>query len=210
MQEQSVVVDGVQPLSRRRVSTLLLAVALIATLVLGASLLGIGHSKVVASAAVAKPHSLGQTQDSLAVAGIPGDGTAHATTDIEVLSWQWGLSTPGATATGALKSGRANFQDLSITKFVDKASPLLFQACAGGQVIKTVTLYVMPKAGTAGDSSQVSLTNAHCGQVSNSNGGDRPTESISFTYQKITFDYKTAATGHVSHMGWDLAQNKKV
>ena len=53
--------------------------------------------------------------------------------EIEVLSFSWGVTNTGVIAAGGGGgAGKATFQDLSIVHKIDKASPLLMQACATG------------------------------------------------------------------------------
>src|SRR5919197_1518553 len=63
----------------------------------------------------------------LHVDGIKGESRdAQHKDDIDVLAWSWGASNSGsAHMGGGGGSGKVNVQDLSITKYVDKSSPLL-------------------------------------------------------------------------------------
>src|SRR2546421_854972 len=66
---------------------------------------------------------------------------------IEVLHWSWGLTQSGTTHTGAGSgAGKVNVQDLSFTKFVDTASPVLLQKCCDGTPFTKATL-TLRKAG---------------------------------------------------------------
>jgi type VI secretion system secreted protein Hcp len=61
--------------------------------------------------------------------------------EIEVLSWSWGVTNAGAKgAGGAGRGGKATFQDLSFTHKIDRASPVLMQACATGVHLKEATI----------------------------------------------------------------------
>lgn len=64
--------------------------------------------------------------------------------EIVVFSWSWGTKTGAAAATamGGRAPARPSFQDLSITKRVDRASPLLMRSAATGQHIKDSILTV--------------------------------------------------------------------
>src|SRR5450830_1114992 len=53
--------------------------------------------------------------------------------DIDVLAWSWGMSQSGTTHMGGGGgSGKASFQDISFTKYVDSASNALMFALARG------------------------------------------------------------------------------
>ena len=61
--------------------------------------------------------------------------------EIEVLSWSWGVTNAGDDAGGSGGGeGKATFHDLSFTHNIDKASPVLMQACATGVHLKEATI----------------------------------------------------------------------
>ena len=61
--------------------------------------------------------------------------------EIEVLSCSWGVTNAGSMAHGSGGGeGKARFHDLSFMHNVDKASPVLMQACATGAHIKEATI----------------------------------------------------------------------
>ena len=70
----------------------------------------------------------------LQITGIKGESTDDKHKDwIEILSFNWGVSqmaSASQSTSGGGTSQRAAFQDLSIVKMMDSASPLLFKACA--------------------------------------------------------------------------------
>src|SRR3954454_25208817 len=57
--------------------------------------------------------------------------------EIEVLSYSWGVNNAGSMAHGGGgDEGKSTFQDLTFVHKVDKASPVLMQACATGVHLK--------------------------------------------------------------------------
>jgi len=67
--------------------------------------------------------------------------------EIDVLSWTWGVSNMGsAHVGGGAGTGKANVQDLSFTKWMDKASTPLLLACCSGKHFQEASL-VICKAG---------------------------------------------------------------
>src|SRR5580765_1034169 len=61
--------------------------------------------------------------------------------EIEVLSYSFGVSNAGSMSYGSGGGeGKATFHDLSFTHKVDKASPVLMQACATGVHLKEATI----------------------------------------------------------------------
>jgi type VI protein secretion system component Hcp len=86
------------------------------------------------------------------------------------------------TLTSGMATGKRMHKPLTITKELDKASPLLAQACASGQHLKEVDVALASKPGGFYKLTDVLISSD---QKSASSGGDRPMETISFTYQKI-------------------------
>ena len=60
--------------------------------------------------------------------------------EIEVLSWSWGVTNAVTLAGTGAGQGKAHFGDLSLTHKIDKASPVLMQACATGVHLKEATI----------------------------------------------------------------------
>lgn len=68
--------------------------------------------------------------------------------EIDVLAWSFGVSQSGTTHMGqGSGGGKASFQDLSFTKYVDKSTPVLMLHCANGKHIPEATLYCRKAAG---------------------------------------------------------------
>src|SRR5262245_23407846 len=61
--------------------------------------------------------------------------------EIDVLSFSCGVDNAGSSATGGGAGvGIASFHDLTFVHKIDKASPILMQACAGGDHFKDATI----------------------------------------------------------------------
>jgi type VI secretion system secreted protein Hcp len=134
--------------------------------------------------------------------------------DIDILAWSWGMSQSGSTHTGGGGgAGKANFQDISFTKYVDSASQALMGALAKGSHIDKVTLLVR-KAGEGQhvyiqiDLEEVIVTSLSTG---GSGGEDRLTENVTLNFAKVAFDYhKQNDKGAVASAGifkWNIAEN---
>ena len=68
--------------------------------------------------------------------------------EVDVLNWSWGMSQSGNMHMGGGGgAGKVNIQDLSLTKYVDKASPNLMMHCASGKHIDKVKLTVRKAGG---------------------------------------------------------------
>jgi type VI secretion system secreted protein Hcp len=82
--------------------------------------------------------------------GIKGESTdSKHKGDIEISSFSWGVSNSSSigSATGGAGAGKTTIQSFSITKVLDKSSPLLLQAAASGKHLKFAELLFARKAG---------------------------------------------------------------
>ncbi|MCU0886170.1 MAG: type VI secretion system tube protein Hcp [Beijerinckiaceae bacterium] len=136
--------------------------------------------------------------------------------DIDVLAWSWGCSQSGTFHQGGGGgAGKANVQDISLTKWIDKASPKLQLACLAGTHITECVLNVRK----AGDKPYVYLkiTMTKCLITSVSTGGsggeDRLTENVSINFAKVKVEYfEQTDTGSVNAAGdftFDIEANAK-
>ena len=135
----------------------------------------------------------------------------------DVLAWSWGMSQSGTMHVGGGGgAGKANFQDLGITKWVDKGSVTLMQHCAKGTHIESANLIVR-KAGDKPleyiklDMKELIVTSVSTG---GSGGEDRLTENVSLNFRewKMTYtpqDDKGAGGGAVD-FAFNIAKNISV
>lgn len=153
----------------------------------------------------------------LQITGIAGESTeAKHKNWIDVLSWTWGETNPGAFAPGGGGgAGKVQMQDFQFTTQVSKASPALFLACASGQHMKEAKLAGV-KAGAMQQEfltwtfSDVLVT----GYQTAGTEGDLVMDSVSLTFSKVRVEYKAQkADGSLDTAvtaGWDQKANKKV
>ena len=94
--------------------------------------------------------SFGPFEIFLKLDGIDGESQVSGhENEIEVLSWSWGATNAGTTASGGGGgAGKASFQDLHFTSSVHKGSTQLFLKCATGEHIKFGVLTVRKAGGT--------------------------------------------------------------
>jgi type VI secretion system secreted protein Hcp len=128
----------------------------------------------------------------------------------DVLAWSWGMSQSGSFhAGGGGGAGKANFQDISFTKYIDKATPALMIAVAKGSHIEECKL-TCRKAGE-GQQKYIEMTLKKCIVSSLSTGGsggeDRMTENVSLNFAEVTFEYFTQNEKGVTASGGKLAWN---
>jgi type VI secretion system secreted protein Hcp len=109
--------------------------------------------------------------------------------ECDVLAWSWGMSNSGTV--GGIGTGKVNIQDISITKYVDKASPQLMLACAKGTHFTRATLFLRKAGETKQHFMVITMDEVMVTSLSTggSGGEDRLTENISLNFGKITVDY---------------------
>jgi len=159
------------------------------------------------------------TEMYLKIAGVDGEAEHEDHKDeIEVLSWSFGASNSSSIGTGGgAGAGKANLSDISFTKWVDKSSPLLFQALCAGEHYDEATLALYKVGGEGGRIKylEMKFNNTMLTSLSVGGGGgeDRLTESMSLGFEKVVLTYTTqkidgTAGGDVVG-GWDIKQNRK-
>ncbi len=112
--------------------------------------------------------------------------------EVEVLSYSWGVSNAGSMAHGGGGGeGKATFHDLSFVHNIDKASPVLMQACATGVHLKEATI-THRKAGKGQQEYLViKLNDIIVTSVSHGGSGDTAgVESVSLAFAKVALEYK--------------------
>src|SRR5258708_8818085 len=151
------------------------------------------------AAAIAASLSLASAPPTLAdyflkIDGIEGESTAKGhEKEIEVLSWSWGVSqsSPSSSASARGSSSRPCVNDISFTKLIDKASPLLMADAVMGMPLPRA-LFTARKAGSAPveylklELKNILVSSYHGG----SSGGDGfRTEEGSFQFGAVTVEY---------------------
>jgi type VI secretion system secreted protein Hcp len=110
--------------------------------------------------------------------------------EIEILSFSWGveqtISRESASGAGA---GKVTIKDITITKHVDKSSPMLMNACATGQHIKTAQLEVVGKSRSQSLDLFLKLEDILVSSVQLHVNTDSPMEVISLNFTKVEEDY---------------------
>ena len=146
----------------------------------------------------------GETHDSL------GNGTAA----FEIKDFSFGVENPTTigSATGGAGAGKAQFNELVITKHVDKASPAFFKNCVSGAHYKDVIITL--RTGTGNNTTTfltytfetVFITGI---DTNGTNGGDIPTEKVTFVYGQLAIKYTAQNATDSGQFGWDQIENKE-
>jgi type VI secretion system secreted protein Hcp len=152
------------------------------------------------------------------ITGLAGESTDKThKEEIDVLAWSWGASQSGTTHAGTgAGAGKANFQDISFTKWIDKSSPLLLMSVATGKHITDATLVVRKAGGTPLEYLKIKMENILVSSVSTggSGGEDRLTENVTLNFAKFDLEYiqqKPDGTGAPPVIAkYDIAANTKL
>jgi len=137
---------------------------------------------------------------------IPGESSdKNHNKEIDILSLSWS-SAMQSSRDGA--AGKASAEEFSVTKYIDKATPKLFESLATGKHIEEATLVVRKAGGNPVEYLKYTLRDIMISSyTTGSSGEDRPTESISFNYGKIEVEYTElnpdGTPGKVTVRGWD-------
>jgi len=115
--------------------------------------------------------------------------------DINVVTWQWGLSAPTAVGT-TQATGRRVHEALVVTKHLDSASTRLMSALAVNEELKSVKLSLR-KAGLGSDDFfTIELEAARVASLHiETDGGGGVHEVVKFVFQKIAVTYQPQLTG---------------
>ena len=151
----------------------------------------------------------------LKIEGVDGESVIQDHEDeIDVLAWSWGMSQSGSMHVGGGGgAGKVNIQDVSLTKYVDKASPNLMRACCDGEHLPEATLTIRKAGKDALDylkikMSPVLVTSLDTG---GSGGEDRLTENVTLNFAKVEVGYtpqKQDGTGDAEiSLIWNIEKN---
>jgi len=151
----------------------------------------------------------------LEIDGVKGESVDKTHKDkIDIMSWQWGIANSGTFHHGSGGgAGKASFQDITITKFVDAASPNLMTFCANGKHF-TKGKIIVRKAGEKPleyltiEFEKVLVTSYSTG---GSGGQERLTEHVTLNFAQVKVEYTTQSEkggkGTPHAFSWNIAQN---
>lgn len=131
--------------------------------------------------------------------------------EINILSLNWSSALESSRTGG--DAGKASVEDLSVTKYIDKATPKLFESLATGKHITEAKIVVRSAGGNPVEYLKYTLKDIMVSSYSTgSSGKDRPTESVSFSYGKVEVEYTElnpdGTPKQVIVQGWDAVKKQ--
>lgn len=135
--------------------------------------------------------------------------------EIDVLAWSWGASQSGSFHVGGGGgAGKANFQDISFTKYLDASSPELLKALATGEHIDEAVLTVRKAGKSPLEYYKITMRKLLISSYSTggSGGEDRLTENVTLNFADFTVDYvsqddKTGGAGDNYSCSFNIEEN---
>jgi type VI secretion system secreted protein Hcp len=134
--------------------------------------------------------------------------------EIDVLAWSWGMSQAGTFhGGGGGGAGKANFQDISFTKWIDKSSPVLMLYCANGDHFEKATLTVRKAGKTPLEYLTIVMKKVLITSVSTggSGGEDRLTENVTLNFADVEVKYieqtDEGGEGAKPEFKWSIREN---
>ncbi|CAM3039863.1 type VI secretion system tube protein Hcp [Pseudomonas alliivorans] len=137
---------------------------------------------------------------------------------VELLSYHYDATqsiSQTASSSGGASAGGVSLGDFQISKYVDQATPKLFELCCRGSHIKTVTVRIHRAGAEKFKYMDIVLEEVLIATVSGQGAeqGGFPVEVIALNYGRIKFEYsrqRRADGGNAGIVsgGWDRIANK--
>ena len=153
----------------------------------------------------------------LKIEGIEGESLddSHGG-EIDILNWTWGMTQSGtAHEGGGAGGGSVSVQDVVVSKYVDRSSPILMKLCCKGEHFTKALLTVRKAGGSPVEYVKLELSKGIITEVSSggTNGDDRLTETVRLNFEEFTYTYtpqdaKGAAGGEIP-VSWNIASNSE-
>ncbi|HEY3974391.1 MAG TPA: type VI secretion system tube protein Hcp [Candidatus Sulfotelmatobacter sp.] len=147
------------------------------------------------------------------IKGVKGESAAQGLTPdpgsdgyIELSSFSFGASNPADVGGGGLSAGKCSLSDFSFTCDLDSSSYQILKNLYNGTHIDTCTFISRKSTGAATPFTYIEVDMSDCYITSHSTGGGSsgvPSQSVSFAYAKVEFQYSTQDTdsGAVTQAG---------
>jgi type VI secretion system secreted protein Hcp len=150
--------------------------------------------------------------------GVKGESVDKKHKDkIDILGWQWGISNTGTFHHGSGGgAGKASFNDITVSKYVDAASANIMLYCANGKHFAKGKIIVRKAGGeNALEYLTVELHNVLVTGYNLGGGGgqERLVENVALNFAKVKVEYATQSDkggkGTPHAFAWDIATNSK-
>ena len=130
---------------------------------------------------------------------------------IDLLSFSHGVAMQitGDVSNSERTSGRPSHQDMTVTKYLDSASPVLNQSCCEGRTFPQVDIIIgRDDRGAVTELVRYTLKNVIVSSISiGGGGGDRPVETLTLNYNEIVWKYNPQKPEGGSEGRWNLNAN---
>jgi len=154
----------------------------------------------------------------LKLEGIKGESKDKVHKDeIHIESFSWGMDQTGTFgAGGGGGAGKVAVHDISVSKFVDKASPILMFHCASGKHIKEAFVTIRKAGEKPLEYLKIKLSDLLVSSIQEAgHGSEQLTENVTLNFAKVNVEYQEQsqtgqAQGGPVLFGWDVKANVKV
>jgi type VI secretion system secreted protein Hcp len=136
---------------------------------------------------------------------VPGEATAaNYPNTIRVLDVSWGLSRPGPP------TAKPAFADISITKPLDRATPILARHAAKGKSLGKCQIFNVTSSGEPQEFEKITTWKTRVTSLmqSDNESGGPPLDVVAFSFEKIELIYRIideqGQLGGTVRFAWDL------
>lgn len=150
------------------------------------------------------------------IKGETSDKAFKSKNAMDLLAWSWGMSNTGTFHSGTGGgAGKANFQDISVTKYIDLASPNLMLYCANGKHVTKGTITIRKAGENPLEYLKISMKNILVTSYSTggSGGEERLTENVSLNFAEVKIEYaqqtETGGKAGTNDFARNIQQNAK-
>ena len=138
---------------------------------------------------------------------VPGESRDQTYREsIDVLAWSWATSSSYSNQSGRFEVSCPKVELLSLTKFVDKASPKLLLGQIRNTFYPTATLRVRTAGANPVENIVLEFSDVFVASISTggSGGEDRFTENVQLGFRTVTFTY-TPESGNKEIASFDVS-----
>ena len=130
---------------------------------------------------------------------------------MELLSFSHGVAMQitGDVSNVERTSGKPNHQDMTVTKYLDSASPVLNQSCCEGRSFPQVDIVIgRDDHGRVDELMRYTMKSVVISSVSiGGGGGDKPVETLTLNYNQISWNYSPKRPDGGLEGKWNLSTN---